>query len=647
MEWVGSTLYATAITGGGGFEPSTLRTLNPFTGTSTIIGPTGFGPIAGLAFDPSSGIMYGITGGPIGNLLRLNLTTGAATLIGPTGFRAGSLEVGPDGLLYGGGTGTDEFKIFRINPATGASTLVGTTGIGVSGTADVTGLALVVTGNEDWYAITVPSTGNTLRLETSTPGDGSGEPINTLNPRLELYDSTGTTLIASGVAMLDGRNEFIAVTGLTPGATYKVRVRGEGVSKGEYFLTRNFSPVVTNVTTSTINENDTATVSGTFSDPESLDTHTVVITWGSGEGSTTLTLGVGVFTFSATHQYLDDNPTGTLFDVYPISVTVTDNHGGSGSGGANLTVNNAAPVVAAISGPSSGVRGQSLDFSGSFTDVGSLDTHQVSWDFGDGTVIGFHSTADPNALTPPSHIFTASGVYTVTLSIRDDDGGLTSVTKEVTITAVAIQTDPCDSGETALVVGGTTGSDTIVFARLNNAGDIAVSINGVLEGVFNPTGHIIAYGQAGDDDIELDASIALDAWFYGDAGNDRLKTGLGASILLGGDGDDMLISGTGRSILIGGNGEDRLNAGGGEDILIGGVLDDDRDALVLCALLDTWNSTVDEYAVRVAKLRLLLNDTTVSDDEDVDMLIGSSGLDWFFSGVGDVVMNVEDGESEE
>jgi Ca2+-binding RTX toxin-like protein len=212
---------------------------------------------------------------------------------------------------------------------------------------------------------------------------------------------------------------------------------------------------------------------------------------------------------------------------------------------------------------------------------------------------------------------------------------------------VAIQTDPCDSGETALVVGGTTGSDTIVFARLNNAGDIAVSINGVLEGVFNPTGHIIAYGQAGDDDIELDASIALDAWFYGDAGNDRLKTGLGASILLGGDGDDMLISGTGRSILIGGNGEDRLNAGGGEDILIGGVLDDDRDALVLCALLDTWNSTVDEYAVRVAKLRLLLNDTTVSDDEDVDMLIGSSGLDWFFSGVGDVVMNVEDGESEE
>jgi hypothetical protein len=225
MEWVGSTLYATAIAGPGG--SSTLRTLNPFAGTSTIIGPTGFGPIAGLAFDASSGIMYGITGGPTGNLLRLNLMTGAATLIGPTGFRAGSLEVGPDGLLYGGGTGSDEFKIFRIDPATGTSTLIGTTGIGAPGTADVTGLALVVTGSDDWYSIALPGTANALRLETSTPGDGPGEPINTFNPKIELYDDTGTTLIAVGVAMADGRNETLVATGLTPGATYKVRVSGQ------------------------------------------------------------------------------------------------------------------------------------------------------------------------------------------------------------------------------------------------------------------------------------------------------------------------------------------------------------------------------------------------------------------------------------
>ena len=642
MEWVGSTLYATAIAGPGG--SSTLRTLNPFTGTSTTIGLTGFGPIAGLAFDPLSGIMYGITGGATGNLLRLNLTTGAATLIGPTGFRAGSLEVGPDGLLYGGGTNTDEFKIFRINPATGASTLVGTTGIGVAGTADITGLALVGTNGDDWYAITVPSAGNPLRLETSTPGDGPREFVNTFNPKIELYDNTGTTLVASGVAMPDGRNESIVISGLTPGATYKVRVTGESGTKGEYFLTRNFSPVVTNVTTSAINENDTATVTGTFSDPDSLDTHTVVITWGSGEGSTTLTLAAGVFAFSATHQYLDDNPTGTVSDVYPISVTVTDNHSASGSGGVNLTVNNVAPVVGAISGPSSGVRGQSLDFSGSFTDVGSLDTHQVKWDFGDGTVIAFHSTTDPNALTPSSHIFTANGVYTVTLSILDDDGGLTSVTRNVTITAVAIQTDPCDPDKTALVVGGTTANDIISFTPQGNNGNIIVSINGISEGIFHPTGHLIVYGQDGDDDIQVAGSIPSEAWLYGDAGNDYLKGGAGASILFGGDGDDELKGGTGRNILIGGHGRDRVIGGSDEDILIGGFVNFSRNAVVLCTLMEEWNSPTDAYALRVTRLRLHLNGSSVFDDDEVDILTGASGLDWFLDGEGDVITRLQDGE---
>src|SRR5262249_29377169 len=210
--------------------------------------------------------------------------------------------------------------------------------------------------DSDWYSITVPSPASPLRLETSTPADGPGQFVNTLNPHLELFDSTGTTLIASGTALGDGRNEFIPVTGLTAGATYKVRVTAEGATKGEYFLTRNFSPVVTGLTvTSPINENDTATVSGTFSDPDNRDTHTVVITWGGGtpgqpsEGSTTLTLAAGVTSFSASHQYLDDNPTGTPSDVYAIAVTVTDNHGATGGAGTSVTVNNVAPVISVCS----------------------------------------------------------------------------------------------------------------------------------------------------------------------------------------------------------------------------------------------------------------------------------------------------------
>jgi hypothetical protein len=501
----------------------------------------------------------------------------------------------------------------------------------------------------DWYSITMPVTANALRLETSTPGDGPGEPVNTLNPKIELYDTTGTTLLASGVARPDGRNESIVITGLTPGATYKVRVAGESGTTGEYFLTRNFdfSPVVTSLSAVPINENDIATLNGTFSDLDVLDTHTVIVTWGPGEGSTTLNLAAGVLTFSATHQYLDDNPTATPSNIYPIGVTVTDNRFGSGSGDVNLTVNNVAPDVAPISGPSSAVRGQELDFSGSFTDVGTLDTQQVRWDFGDGTVIDFHSTTDPNALTAPTHVYSASGVYTLTLSVRDDDGGLTSVRRAVTITAVAIEVDPCDSTKTALVVGGTTDSDVIVFNPQGNSGDIQVLINGVSEGVFHPTGLIIAYGQAGDDDIQVAGSIPLQSWLFGNDGNDRLKGGAGGSILLGGAGDDLLIGGNGRSILIGGDGQDRLVGGSGDDILIGGSTSFDNNATFLCALMDGWSSTVDAYSVRVAKVRLLLllTSNTVIDDGMVDKLTGSSGVDWLFAGVGDVATDQKPSEN--
>jgi hypothetical protein len=144
LEWISTSLYGTSITGPHG--PSDLRILDPVTGSSMAIGPTGVtNPISGLAYDDASAVMYGITGGASGatggassNLVTVNLTTGAATVIGPVGFNAGSLEFGPDGNLYGGSTGNTG-NLYRINKATGASTLVGATGL-----TGVTGLTLVI-----------------------------------------------------------------------------------------------------------------------------------------------------------------------------------------------------------------------------------------------------------------------------------------------------------------------------------------------------------------------------------------------------------------------------------------------------------------------------------------------------------------------
>jgi hypothetical protein len=87
---------------------------------------------------------------------------------------------------------------------------------------------------EDWFSIT--SLHGRVKFETSTPGDGTGEFVNTLDPHIELYDSTGTTLLATGEPTDDDRNESINYRGGPGPATYLVRVTSEGDTRGEYYL---------------------------------------------------------------------------------------------------------------------------------------------------------------------------------------------------------------------------------------------------------------------------------------------------------------------------------------------------------------------------------------------------------------------------
>ena len=140
LEFVGGLLYGTAIPGP--CQPSHLAILDPTSGLSTAIGPTGKGPISGLAWDPQTQTLYGVTGcsqqmGP-SQLVRVDLATGAAVDVGSTGRTLGSLEFGPDARLYAGGDNTDGGKLYVIDPTNGSSTLVGPTGY-----ANVTGLALI------------------------------------------------------------------------------------------------------------------------------------------------------------------------------------------------------------------------------------------------------------------------------------------------------------------------------------------------------------------------------------------------------------------------------------------------------------------------------------------------------------------------
>ena len=79
-----------------------------------------------------------------------------------------------------------------------------------------------------------------------------------------------------------------------------------------------------------------------------------------------------------------------------------------------------------------------------------------------------------------------------------DKFGDTSVPATVTIevVAAAVETDPFNSKLTALFVGGTSGNDTVKFAKAGKSG-IAVTLNGVSEGTYTTSGPLIIFGRGG------------------------------------------------------------------------------------------------------------------------------------------------------
>ena len=77
-------------------------------------------------------------------------------------------------------------------------------------------------------------------------------------------------------------------------------------------------------------------LTGSYSDPGILDTHTVTVSWGDGTTSPAIVDPVN-YTFTATHQYVYDKP-GTSSSQDTISVTATDNDQASGSSAILLDV---------------------------------------------------------------------------------------------------------------------------------------------------------------------------------------------------------------------------------------------------------------------------------------------------------------------
>jgi len=238
------------------------------------------------------------------------------------------------------------------------------------------------------------------------------------------YDPDGT--IVSYEWDLDNDGEYDDASGATPSFTWDddysstigLRVTddtGEAVTAATTVTVNNIAPTVdAGANVDYVLAGSPVNFSGSFTDPGAGDTHTVE--WNFGDG-TPLVTG----TLTPTHTYASGGN-------YTVTLTVTDDDGGVGSDTSNVHVNGAP--VAVPGGPYAGNEGSTISFDGggSYDSDGSIANYE--WNFGDGSAV-------VTGVAAPMHTYGDNGVYTVTLTVTDNEGATDTVTTTVTVNNIA------------------------------------------------------------------------------------------------------------------------------------------------------------------------------------------------------------------
>ncbi len=186
---------------------------------------------------------------------------------------------------------------------------------------------------------------------------------------------------------------------------------------------------------------------------------------------------------SPTHTYASDG-------TYTVSLTVTDDRGATDTASTTATITPAPmPPTADAGGPYSGVVGAVISFDG----TGSMDPDgtlaSYAWDFGDGA-----TASGPT----PTHSYSVDGLFTVTLTVTDNDG--------------------------------LTGTDA-TSATINPAGGNTPPVANA-NGDYNGTeGSPVQFSSSGS--LDADGSIVSFAWDFGDGGTSALENPLHTYVAAG------------------------------------------------------------------------------------------------------------------
>jgi len=90
---------------------------------------------------------------------------------------------------------------------------------------------------------------------------------------------------------------------------------------------------------------------------------------------------------------------------------------------ATVNVSNVSPIIGEITAPLDPVQvGTEISISAVFSDPGTDDTHVAIWDWGDSTTSDGYID-ETVRLVSGNHTYTAAGVYTINLTVTDDDSG--------------------------------------------------------------------------------------------------------------------------------------------------------------------------------------------------------------------------------
>jgi hypothetical protein len=287
----------------------------------------------------------------------------------------------------------------------------------------------VITQTIDFSAIPAGASIESLQLSFDAWTRSSG------TATYDLYDVTaGTSLIGGPRSVSSSTSAWIAnvsplvVSGIDPSHTVQVVLKPTSGDAGVNVHFDQVSLVAEVGSGATVEEGETATADGSFSD--------------QGQDIVTITASVGSIVQSTgnsgTWQWSFDTTDGPV-ESQTVVVTATDSDGAASQTTFDLVVTNVAPDFEAgtnetLLPPVAGAFSRSL----SFTDPGA-DFWSGTVNFGDGSGNQDLRVDQASKWFDLNHVYAADGTYSVSVTVRDDDGG--SLTDSFAVT-VFLNTPP-------------------------------------------------------------------------------------------------------------------------------------------------------------------------------------------------------------